>query len=263
MSVSSKGRVLVADDEEFFLLATRDLLCRHGYECDCVQNAEQAIAMLERHEYDLLISDIRMPGNPDLELIQRLPEIVQGLPVILVTGHPSMSSAIRSVQLPVVAYLVKPVDDHDLLSHVRTYSERTRTYRVIRGAQRRLKDCYDDLGQLEAVMRHPVDHGSSTPVDAFLALTLRNVVDSLTELHRLVETVIHGPSDATAEALATHPSPTNLLAALHETITVLEKTKSAFKSKDLAQLRRKLESLVKTDYACYNNRSTNTNECGT
>lgn len=260
MSTVPKGRVLIADDEEFFILATSDLLRSEGFECDGVQDAEHALSLLEIHQYDVLISDIRMPGNPNLELIQRLPEVAQGLPVILVTGYPSMHSAIQSVRLPVVAYLVKPVDAQELLAHVRAHAANAQAYRIIRGAQSRLKDCYEDLGKIETVMRHPVDHDSAAPIDAFLTLTLRNVVDSLGELHRLVESVIHAHGDPTTETFPNYPHRNHLLAALEETIMVLEKTKSAFKSKDLGELRRKLEGLVKADLACYNNRRANRGE---
>lgn len=251
ISTVPKGRILIADDEELFVLAMSDLLRGEGFECDGVQDAEHALSLLERNQYDVFISDIRMPGNPNLELIQRLPEVAQGLPVILVTGYPSMHSAIQSVRLPVVAYLVKPVDAQELLAHVRTHAANAQAYRIVRGAQSRLKDCYEDLERIETVMRHPVNHGSAAPIDGFLTLTLRNVVDSLGELHRLVESVIHGHGDPTAEIFPNYPHPNHLLAALVETIIVLEKTKGAFKSKDLGLLRKKLEGLVKADLACY------------
>ena len=112
------GRILIADDEEIFLNSMADLLRREGYECGCAPNAIVAAELLRSNDYDLLIADIKMEGNFELEFIQDLPQIATGMPVILVTGYPSMKSAIQSVQLPVVAYLVKPFEFKELLEQV-------------------------------------------------------------------------------------------------------------------------------------------------
>ena len=86
--MSDQGRILIADDEKVFLESTADLLRRAGYECSCVPDAPSAIEELRKEEYDLLIADIKMPGNPDLELVRELPNIAEGMPVILVVPSP-------------------------------------------------------------------------------------------------------------------------------------------------------------------------------
>lgn len=111
-------RLLLADDEETFLKAIAELLRDEGYECHCVCDGYQALDRLAANQYKLLIADLQMPGNIQLELIARIEQIAPGMPVILVTGYPSLSSAIYAVELPVVAYLVKPFDFSDLLKHI-------------------------------------------------------------------------------------------------------------------------------------------------
>ena len=111
-------RILIADDEESFLYSTADILRREGYDCSCAADALAATEMLKEDSYDLLIADIKMQGNSDLEFIKALPQIAEGMPVILVTGYPSLNSAIESIQLPVVAYLVKPFELNELLVRV-------------------------------------------------------------------------------------------------------------------------------------------------
>ena len=116
--MTNLGRILIADDEEIFLNSMADLLRQAGYQCDCAPDAIVAAELLRGAEYDLLIADIKMEGNFELEFIQDLPQIATGMPVILVTGYPSMKSAIQSVQLPVVAYLIKPFEFKELLEQV-------------------------------------------------------------------------------------------------------------------------------------------------
>lgn len=108
--MAEKGKILIADDEETFLHSTADLLRREGYDCDIVPDGNRAAEMLGKGEYDLLIADIKMPGNGNLELVREMPRLAEGLPVILVTGYPSLKTAMESFQLPVAAYLPKPVE---------------------------------------------------------------------------------------------------------------------------------------------------------
>jgi DNA-binding response OmpR family regulator len=113
------GRILLADDEETFRCATAELLRRRGYACDDAPDGGTAAALLAERRHDLLIVDIRMQGNRDLELIAGLRRAGDPIPVVIVTGYPSLVTAIKAVDLRVSAYLVKPVDFEDLLERVR------------------------------------------------------------------------------------------------------------------------------------------------
>ena len=109
MAFPSRGVVLLADDDAGFREMTRLLLTRNGFECDAVASGQDVEAALRAREYELLVSDIDMPGNRDLRVVASLPQLQAGLPVILVTGAPTVESAVRSVGLSVAAYLVKPL----------------------------------------------------------------------------------------------------------------------------------------------------------
>ena len=238
------GRILIADDEETFLHSTADLLRREGYECDAVPDSATATERLRTSDYELLIADIRMPGNSDLELIEELPGIAEGMPVILITGYPSLKSATQSIQLPVVAYLVKPVDFSELLRHVRTSTGSVRLYRALCKTLERLKDWRENLTDIKEVMDSTTARTSSTAVDAFVDLSFRNVIDIVSDLKHLTEALCTDKSDQEVCHLFGCPKLTALKGALMETIDILEKTKNAFKSKDLGHLRKKLEGLV-------------------
>ncbi len=91
-------RILFVDDEQTFLHSTVDLLRRMGHECDGTSDVAEACQWLEVNDYDLAITDINIPGNVNLEFVQRLAAYRHGLPVILVTAYPSIDSAIHSVE---------------------------------------------------------------------------------------------------------------------------------------------------------------------
>jgi two-component system response regulator AtoC len=119
MSESASPRILIADDEPLFLQTTAALLRKAGFMCTTASNGTASLEFLSREPFDLVISDLNMPGNLKLELLRegrtKWPEI----PVIVVTGAPSLPTAIESVRLGITDYLLKPVKYEDLLSAVR------------------------------------------------------------------------------------------------------------------------------------------------
>lgn len=237
----SRGRILMADDEPTFLHATAELLRSEGYAVDAVENAESALAAIAVATYDLLITDLEMPGNADLDLVQQVAHVSGGVPIIIITGFPSVRSAIASIELPVSAYLVKPVHFPELLRRVTSAVARFRSYQAMQSAEARLREY---RLQVEA---QPVASAVDGPgVDTFLALTLRNVMGSLTDIEQLSR-ALSGQHSLPSHPcqLMNCPRGAQLQAAVEETIAVLEETKGAFKSKTLGDLRHKLELLVK------------------
>lgn len=234
--MSIAGRILLADDEVDFLSATSAFLRSRGYVCDCVQDAVVAAQKLRGQEYDLLISDIEMPGNENLALIRSVPQLVEGLPIILATGRPSVETASQSFQLSVVAYLVKPIHPDALLDVVARAVERYRAFRAISKSRHHLQDTMADLERLESYMR--IQSGNATPPwSAFPAMALQSILDSLKDLQNYTEVIAE-------QKTVNKESSAPLICAVQETIAILEKTKTAFKSKDLGDLRRRLETLI-------------------
>jgi len=231
------GRILFADDEATFLKATADLLRREGYEVDEVPDGACAMEKVAAGPYDLLITDLEMPGNSDLQLVRAIAEQSGGLPVIILTGYPSVRSAVASIELPVAAYLTKPVAFDELLDKTRIAVSRYRSYQTMHRTESRLKEMQDQFAQAAQTK-------DATAVDVFLALTLRNVMGSLTDLQQLSRALTNTPVTQTPCQLLNCPRGAQLQAAVKETVDVLEETKGAFKSKTLGELRRRLELLI-------------------
>lgn len=99
------GPLLFADDDTAVREGLSELLRRVGFEVVGAASAAEALDCLAAKEFDALVSDIHMPGNSGLELIANVPQIAAGLPVILLTGRPSVETAARSVRLAVTPIL--------------------------------------------------------------------------------------------------------------------------------------------------------------
>lgn len=113
-----EARVLVVDDEaevRSVLMRFLDLL---GY---CVEEASsgyQALEMLERTPCDVMVLDICMPSMDGVEVMRRVRQVHPGLPIILLTGHATLESAIAAVRSHAADYLLKPASMHDVATAV-------------------------------------------------------------------------------------------------------------------------------------------------
>jgi excisionase family DNA binding protein len=105
---NARKRVLVVDDEE----SIRDLLSKTlslaEYDVETAGDASTALDRMRQSAYDLLVADLKMPGMDGLTLIKQARNIKADLPIIIITGFSSESSAIEAVNLGVTGYLTKP-----------------------------------------------------------------------------------------------------------------------------------------------------------
>jgi len=105
---TSRPRVLVVDDEA----SIRDLLSKTlalaEYEVDVAPDGRSALDRMRLYPYDLLIADLKMPGMDGLTVIREAKRYKSDLPVIIITGFSTESSAIEAVNLGVAGYLTKP-----------------------------------------------------------------------------------------------------------------------------------------------------------
>lgn len=114
-----RPKILIADDEPLFLQTTGELLRKDGYDCLCVADAHAAREALSRQRFDLILSDLNMPGNVSLEFLRDGRAHWPDVPLIVVTGVPSLPTAVESLRLGITDYLLKPVSYRDLLASVR------------------------------------------------------------------------------------------------------------------------------------------------
>jgi ActR/RegA family two-component response regulator len=233
-----RGRVLFADDDEQFRIGLGRRLDRAGFECDYAASAAESIEKLQNSTFDLLLSDIDMPGNVALEMIEKVPAATNGLPVVLLTGRPTVETAARSVGLRVVAYLLKPPDFDELCSVLNSAIADFQNIRWLRDHRRRLQDWDKEVERLLRLLEQGAAQDRRSAQQSQVRLTLRNLVIGLVELENLLAN--EGKTSGFDEALEKQ----DLLKTIRKTIGVLAETRNHFKSKALAELRKELESLL-------------------
>lgn len=107
-SLQGRARVLVVDDEETIRSLLSKTLALADYEVDVATDGRMALDRMRIIPYDLLITDLRMPGVDGLNVIREARRLNAHIPVLIVTGYSSEASAIEAINLGVQGYLTKP-----------------------------------------------------------------------------------------------------------------------------------------------------------
>jgi EAL domain-containing protein (putative c-di-GMP-specific phosphodiesterase class I) len=116
----TNGRVLVVEDEPALLRSIQRTLAARGYFVDSAPNGADAAALFSKSEseFDIIISDIAMPGMDGIQLLKSVREHDADIPVVLITGEPSVTTAVKALEYGAFNYLTKPVDNCELESVV-------------------------------------------------------------------------------------------------------------------------------------------------
>lgn len=211
--------LLIVEDEA----PVRELLAEQVRQLGCtvtaVDGTAAADAALAATAFDLILSDVHLPGNRQLRWVERVLAREFPPPVLLMTGQPELETTLRAANLPVAGYLIKPPDFATL---------GTRLLRLVAAHRRRR--------ELHALAR---EAAALLAADDPLQARLRQLADGLA-----AEAARPPRGDPPAD-----PADAPWRAAIAETIAVLEKTKDSFRSKELGRLRGQLQRLLTPDRA--------------
>lgn len=124
------SRILVVDDESGVLSAFEDLLGSGGHEVATARDAETALGLLAAEPFDLVVMDVCLLGINGLEALRRIKQLHPALPVIVMTAHGTMQTAIEATSLGAFDYHLKPFDPADMLAAIEKALESSRLSRT-------------------------------------------------------------------------------------------------------------------------------------
>jgi len=158
-------RVLVCDDEELIRWSLKEHLTQEGYQVETAEDGQQALDVVERNPPDAAVLDLRMPNVDGLTALRTIREKDHEFPVIVITAHGAVDSAIEATRLGASAYLSKPFDLREVslqLSKVLETSRLAKEVHVLRerqkpqygrlvGKSKSMARVFDTLSRLEGV----------------------------------------------------------------------------------------------------------------
>ena len=137
------ARILIIDDEPNILSVLNSLLCE-TYECKTATSAVEALEYLRQENYDVVLSDIMMPGMSGLELLEEISRISRDTVVVLISGNLNIQSAIEAMRRGAFDYVTKPFN----LSEVETAVQRALRHHLLLKANQQYEQHLEDLVSL-------------------------------------------------------------------------------------------------------------------
>jgi len=138
--LSRLERILVVDDEQQVSDIIAQCLTMEGYRCDTADCVESALALCERNEYVLIVSDIMMPGQSGIDLLGIVRELYPDVAIIMVTGVDDRTTAVSALQLGAYGYVIKPFDLNEIVIGAVNALERRRLNIQSRQYEKRLEN---------------------------------------------------------------------------------------------------------------------------
>ena len=111
--------ILVVDDEDYIRDSVQIILETENYKVLTAKNGIEALDVLETQYVDIVLSDIKMPEMDGLTLLEKIKEMYKDIEVILITGYPSLDTAIKSVKIGACDYVTKPFKIDDLINKIK------------------------------------------------------------------------------------------------------------------------------------------------
>ena len=160
--MTSQNTILIVDDEDGLRLSLSLILQKEKYRVETAANAEEALDRLKLQEYDLLFLDLNLPGMSGIDLLLEVHRQFPHLPVLILTAHAALESAIQAVRLGARDYLIKPVEPTLIVARVaEVLAEREQPARK-----------KEIVGQIQALLAElqSIEGENTTPTSTLAAL---------------------------------------------------------------------------------------------
>ncbi len=161
-----RPRILVIDDEAAIRDSLKMILEYEGYEVLAAPTGEEGIAQAEREAPDLVFLDVKMPGMDGLEVLQRLRHFVEVTPIVVISGHGTVSTAVEATKLGAFDFIEKPLERERVLVTVRNAVDSRRLRSENRSLRRDQEKRHQIVGDSPSLTRVRESIAKAAPTNA-------------------------------------------------------------------------------------------------
>ncbi len=147
------SRILVIDDERSIRNTLKDILEYEKYEVDLAEDGNKAIEKVKTAEYDIVLCDIKMPGMDGIEVLEKLGELTPDTPVVMISGHGNIDTAVDSIKKGAFDYIEKPLDLNRLLITIRNAMDKSNLVSETKILKKKVSKKYQIIGESEAIKK--------------------------------------------------------------------------------------------------------------
>ena len=166
--------ILIVDDEKAIRKTLTEILSYEGYKIDDAENGEDALKKLKEKNYDVVLCDIKMPKMDGLEFLEKSREINPDIPIIMISGHGTIETAVEAVKKGAFDYVAKPPDLNRLLITIRNAMDRQTLVTETKVLKRKVSRVQEMIGESGALKKIKDTIDKVAPTDARVLITGEN-----------------------------------------------------------------------------------------
>ncbi len=168
--------ILIVDDDRPIRSTLKEILEFEKFKVEDAEDGQMAISKVEKNDYDLILCDIKMPKMDGIEVLQKIQELKPHIPVVMISGHGDIETAVGAIKLGAFDFIAKPLDLNRLLVTVRNALDRNELVEQTKQLRKKVykSKLNDIIGESEPIMAVKAMIEKVAPTDARVLITGSN-----------------------------------------------------------------------------------------
>ncbi len=190
------AKILVIDDEKSIRNTLKEILEYEGHEVQDAQDGLEGLKKIEGEKFDIILSDIKMPKMDGMELLDKILELQNDTPIIMISGHGTIETAVEAIKKGAYDFIAKPLDLNRMLITLRNALDRSSLVKETKTLKKKISKSNDMVGESEPIRKIKEMIARVAPTEARVLITGENGTGK-----ELVARWIHEQSDRNTSPL--------------------------------------------------------------
>src|ERR1035437_2444935 len=147
------SRILVIDDERSIRNTLKEILEFEKYQVELAEDGIKALELLKSNDFDVILCDIKMPGMDGIEVLQKIEELNHDTPVVMISGHGNIDTAVESIKKGAFDFIEKPLDLNRLLITLRNAMDKSNLITETKVLRKKVGKRYDIVGNSPLIQK--------------------------------------------------------------------------------------------------------------
>ena len=181
------SKILIIDDEKSIRNTLKEILSYENYEISLAENGLEGIELAKTDEFDVILCDIKMPQMDGIEVLEKTQELGLDTPVIMISGHGNIDTAVEAIKKGAFDFLEKPLDLNRILITLRNAMDKSKLITETKVLKRKVSKKYEMIGSSGALESVNEMIDKVAPTDARVLITGSNGTGKELVAHRIHE----------------------------------------------------------------------------
>jgi len=147
------SRILIIDDERSIRNTLKDILEYEKHEVELAEDGPKGLEKIRNGEFDVVLCDIKMPGMDGIEVLEKISEIASDVPVVMISGHGNIDTAVDAIKKGAFDFIEKPLDLNRLLITIRNAMDKSHLMTETKNLKKKVNKKYEIIGKSEAIRK--------------------------------------------------------------------------------------------------------------